>query len=250
MFKKVHIRLTLLCSFITATIMTAMSFLFLYVSEKELLNNQFQAFTNDINTITTNLEQQYVISMEWLSKMESQGNYLFFITDNGIPFLYNQLDETNEALSKNILFEESRTAFQDMFQIMPSESNVSSYTSYHFEYEFTSESTNSKYYASAIRLGGDFSQLEIYVIYSLEALQKQINNQRLRFLLIDISAVLILTIFSWFFTGKLLQPIIINHQKQADFIASASHELRTPLAVILSAVECCKTAPPRIKKIS
>ena len=55
-------------------------------------------------------------------------------------------------------------------------------------------------------------------------------------------AVFILTAFSWFFTGKLLHPIIENHQKQAAFIASASHELRTPLAVILSAAECCKTA--------
>lgn len=35
-----------------------------------------------------------------------------------------------------------------------------------------------------------------------------------------------------------------NHRKQTQFVASASHELRTPLAVILSAAECCKSAPP------
>lgn len=33
-------------------------------------------------------------------------------------------------------------------------------------------------------------------------------------------------------------------KKQTLFIASASHELRTPLSVILSAAECCKSAPP------
>ena len=37
------------------------------------------SFQNDINTISTNLEQQNVISMEWLSKMEAQGNYRFFV---------------------------------------------------------------------------------------------------------------------------------------------------------------------------
>lgn len=203
MFKKVHIRLTLLCTGITAIIMTVMSFIFLNVSEHELYQNQLQAFQNDINTITTNLEQQSVISMEWLSKMEAQGNYRFIITDNGVPFLYNKLNDDQSD----------------------------------FPY------FNSDYLESLITLG-DNSSLEINVIYSLESLKKQIWGQRLRFVLIDIAAVFILTVFSWFFTGKLLQPIIENQQKQTEFIASASHELRTPLAVILSAAECCKTASP------
>lgn len=74
MFKKVHLRLTLLCAGITAVIMLIMSLCYLYVSETGLYRNQFQAFKNDINTISTNLEQQTVISMEWLSKMEAQGH--------------------------------------------------------------------------------------------------------------------------------------------------------------------------------
>ncbi len=71
MFRKVHMRLTLLCAGITAVIMIIMSLCYLYVSETGLYRNQFQSFQNDINTITTNLEQQSVISMEWLSKMEA-----------------------------------------------------------------------------------------------------------------------------------------------------------------------------------
>ena len=204
MFKKVHIRLTLLCAGITATIMTVVSFIFLSVSENELYQNQLQAFQNDINTITTNLEQQSVISMEWLSKMEAQGNYRFNITDNGIPFLYNKLNDS----------------------------------------ETNSDFNKANYLESTIKPGNHSSSLEINVLYSLESLEKQIMGQRLRFVFIGAAAVFILTIFSWFFTGKLLQPVIENQQKQTEFIASASHELRTPLAVILSAAECCKTASP------
>lgn len=74
MFKKVHIRLTLLCTGITTIIMIIMSCSYLYVSEKNLYRNQMYSFQNDMNTISTNLEQQSVITMEWLSKMESQGN--------------------------------------------------------------------------------------------------------------------------------------------------------------------------------
>ena len=91
MFEKVHLRLTLLCACITAVIMIVMSLCYLYVSEAGLYKNQFQAFKNDINTITANLDGQSVITMEWLSKMEARGNYIFFLSDNGVPFLYNTL---------------------------------------------------------------------------------------------------------------------------------------------------------------
>ena len=242
MFKKVHIRLTLLCAGITATIMTVMSLIFLLVSEKTLYQNQFRAFENDINTITTNLEHQSVITMEWISRIESQSKYIFFITDNGIPFLYNKLTDTDEELSKKTLLEESVRAYNNMFEVETVVTSAYSYEYYHFEYEFTSESMGADFYASKIIPNSPDSTLEISILYSLENLEKQIWQQRLRFILIDIMAVFILTAFSWFFTGKLLHPIVENHKKQAAFIASASHELRTPLAVILSAAECCKTA--------
>ena len=46
MFKKVHLRLTQLCAGITAVIMFVMSLCYLYVSEKGLYRNQFQAFVS------------------------------------------------------------------------------------------------------------------------------------------------------------------------------------------------------------
>ncbi len=243
MFKKVHVRLTLLCAGITAVIMIIMSLCYLYVSEEGLYKNQFQSFKNDINTITTNLEQQSVISMEWLSKMEAQGNYLFFVLDNGVPFLFNELN-TSADPSRELLLEEALEVYGNTIAISPSVQTSYSYTSYHFEYEFTSATTNTEYFASVISMGKSSSSLEIIVLSSLQSLEKQIQEQRLGFILIDAAAILALTLFSWFFTGKLLKPIMENQQKQIEFTASASHELRTPLAVILSAAECCKTASP------
>lgn len=231
MFKKVHLRLTLLCAGSTAAIMIIMSLCYLYVSERSLYRNQFQSFENDINTITTNLEHQTVISMEWLSKMESQDNYLFFVIDNGVPFLYNQLSDSDEAASKNKLLEEC---------LDNSQSNVSVSQ---YAYTFTSASTGASYIAGIINMG-KASSLEVIILFSLESLKSQIREQRFRFALIDIAAVIMLTAFSWIFTGRLLKPIIENQQKQIQFVAAASHELRTPLAVILSTEECCQSAPP------
>lgn len=91
MFRKVHLYLTALCAGITTAILIVMSLSYLYLSEKALYENQFRSFQNDISTIATGLEQQSVISMEWLSKMETRGGYTFYALDNGIPFLYNKL---------------------------------------------------------------------------------------------------------------------------------------------------------------
>lgn len=244
MFRKVHIRLTLLCAGITTVIMIVMSLCYLYVSENSLYRNQFQSFQNDMNTITTNLEQQSIISMEWLSKMEAQGNYLFYVLDNGVPFLYNQLSMPTDTSLRENLLEESRNAAQSTEAIAALVTSESSYLSSHVEYEFTSVSTDTKYFAGIISIGKYSSSLEIIVLSSLASLEEQIKEQRIRFILIDLTAVVLLTVFSWIFTGRLLKPIIENQKKQAQFVASASHELRTPLAVILSAIECCKTASP------
>lgn len=242
MFRKVHMRLTLLCAGITAVIMIIMSLCYLYVSETGLYRNQFQSFQNDINTITTNLEQQSVISMEWLSKMEAQGSYFFYVLDGGVPFLYNQLSGAQGNSTRNILLEECRNIYQKIIAEDTSLQTGPSYLSSHFEFEFVSESTGNKYFGSVISMGQYASSLEIIVLSSLQSLENQILEQRFHFILIDLAAIILLTVFSWLFTGLLLKPIMENHQKQVQFVASASHELRTPLAVILSAAECCKNA--------
>ena len=80
------------------------------------------------------------------------------------------------------------------------------------------------------------------ILFPLAFLKEQILGQRFRFFLINLAACLLLSLFSFFFTGRLLAPIIESRQKQTAFVAAASHELRTPLAVILSAAECCRDA--------
>lgn len=248
MFEKVHLRLTLLCACITAVIMIVMSLCYLYVSEAGLYKNQFQAFKNDINTITANLDGQSVITMEWLSKMEARGNYIFFLSDNGVPFLYNTLSGLEKDSEKDFLLTESINAFHEQYGMEAMEDSFSPYISYHKEYEFTSPSKGKNYFSSYILSRRNSAELEIIVLYPLTSLKEQILYQRILFLLIDITAVLFLTVFSWFFTGALLRPIAESQQKQTEFVAAASHELRTPLAVILSCAEYYSSAAANKKE--
>lgn len=239
MYKKVHLRLTVLCTGITTAIMIIMSLSYLYISETGLYKNQYNSFKNDMNTIATNLEHQSVISMEWLSKMEAQGNYTLFVLDNGIPFLYNQLTNSPKS-EKYFLLEESLAAYSSRFLIETVPSTP--YASYHVEFEFTS-SKQEEYFCSVINIERGASKLQVIVLSSLNALRHQIIEQRIHFILINAAAMILLFLFSYIFTGKLLRPILESQQKQTAFIASASHELRTPLAVILSSAECCIDAP-------
>ena len=249
MYKKVHLRLTVLCAGITAALMIIMSLCYLYISETGLYRNQFNSFKNDINTIATNLEQQSVISMEWLSKMESRGNYSFFVLDNGIPFLYNRLGGLSDTSDTKELLEKCLNAYEDSLTdtntSITTEPNFALYNPcFHAEFSFNPGGRKHEFYASVIEMNRNNSSLQMVVLCSLDFLEEQIHRQRTRFLLIDVTAVLMLTLFSFFFTGRLLQPIIENRRRQTAFIAAASHELRTPLSVILSATDCCRSADP------
>lgn len=239
MYKKVHLQLTLLFTGITAAIMIIMSLCYLYVSESGLYRNQYNSFKNDMNTIAANLEQTSVISMQWLSRMEAQGNYTFFVLDNGIPFLYNQLTKASDS-SKKVIMEECLDAYNNTFAVFDANGAASPYVSYHAEYQFTSPSTKEKYFGCVISIGKEGSLLQIIIYSPIKLLERQISEQRCRFILIDLAAIILLAIFSWLFTGKLLHPILESQQRQARFISSASHELRTPLAIILSSIDCCQ----------
>lgn len=243
MFRKVHLYLTALSAGITTAIIIVMSLLYLYLSEKELYANQYRSFQNDINTIATSLEQQSVISMEWLSKMESRGGYTFYVLDNGVPFLYNRL--TSLSATSDIL-DACLAAYQSSFEytyIQEELNNGGLYnTCFHAEFPFNPTGGNHEYYAGVIELDRGSSSLQIVVLSPLHFLQEQLTKQRIRFLLIDLAAILLLTLFSFFFTGRLLKPVVESRKAQSAFVAAASHELRTPLAVMLSAAECCRNA--------
>ena len=244
MFRKVHLYLTALCAGITTAILIVMSMLYLYLSEKELYENQFRSFQNDINTIATSLEQQSVISMEWLSKMEAHGGYVFYALDNGIPFLYNRLTNFSESSEIRSLLDQCLEVYESDYKIgFPEETGANSYnTCHHVEFSFHPEGKKHEFHISIIELQRGASSLQLLVLSPLDFLRKQITRQRMRFFLIDIASILLLSLFSFFFPGKLLQPVIESRKKQTEFVAAASHELRTPLAVILSAAECCRSA--------
>lgn len=235
MFQKVRIRLASLCAGITIFILFVMSCGYLYISEQGLKSRSFTSFQNDMNTLVSNLEQQTIITHEWLTRIEDDGKYRINVIDNGIPFLYNERNTPEEKQ----LFETAWTFYEDHFEVAPVDT---AFDTWHMEYQFSSTGGRSNdYYACVTVSERGSSTFQVMILCSMEPLLVQIRTQRLLFLLLNLLASLALALFSWYFTGRLLKPLEENQRQQSQFIASASHELRTPLAVILS----CASASAR-----
>lgn len=228
MFQKVHLRLAALCAGITTVILLAMSLGYLYISEQGLRRSHFVSFQNDMNTVINNLEQQTIITHEWLTLMEDNGKYLINIIDNGTPFLYN---DRNTKEQKQ-LFETAWNVFEQSYEL---QSTSTAFFTYHIEFLFSSTGHGGNdYYACVATSERKSGTFQVMLLCSMEPLLIQIRTQRLLFLILNVIAIFALTLFSFHFTKRILRPLEENQQQQNQFIASASHELRTPLAVILS----------------
>ncbi len=65
--------------------------------------------------------------------------------------------------------------------------------------------------------------------YQAELTRQHLNQQ---LILLNLGALVVGGLVSYWFAGRTLKPIAAAHEAQARFVADASHELRTPLANI------------------
>ena len=235
MYKKLHKRLTLLFTGIAGAILIIMSISYLYMSEKELSQNHFLTFSSKASSLISNLEQQNDINWEYLSKTSIDQNFILAFYDNDAPLSRNQIVLSQKEL---FLIEKAKQYAEENFSEL---ANGSSYLAAHLEFSFSADNAES-YQASIFNIRKNNGILTGIILSSRQAFLDQLQRQRFRFLALNIIGIFILLFFSWYFTGKLITPIIEARKKQPAFIAAASHELRTPIAVIGSAISAAKSA--------
>lgn len=236
MMKKVHFRLSLLCSGITSLILLLMSLAALSISEKGLKDNSFISFQNDMNTLISNLEQQTVISHQWLTKLQNNKHYLIRLSDNDIPLLFNEKTTPRQQE----LLDFAMKTYETEFSTAASDFDHMIST-VKFSLRMPKEKP-SLYYGCVGLCRRGTGTLKVLVVMPQTQLLQQISRQRLLFFLLNLLAAACLMIFSRRFTGRLLQPVEEAQTQQTQFISAASHELRTPLAVILSCASACQNA--------
>ncbi len=236
MLNQVHRRLALLYGGIILSLLVLLSVCYLAISEKNLKDNSFSSFRNDMNTLLGNLETQTVFTHDWLAKMEGNGKYIISIMDNGQDFLWGNQKDDPQRKAK---IQAGWDYYERTFKIGPN----ARLATYHTEFSFSLNGGGQDDYYGCVAISNRTDgTLAILVLKPLSALMEQILHQRCLFLLLVLIAGLLLCIFSWYFIGRLLLPIEISRQSQMAFVAAASHELRTPLAVLLSAANACRRA--------
>ena len=225
MFDKLRWKLTAFNTAITSAIMICLVLLCLSFSERNTKDQTLKNFTDTVYAVSSYVEVQDQIADAWLRQMEADPNVHISVLDAGMPLFSMTLSPEKEKLKP--VFETAREAAQ-----LPS--NKTGYRLFSLE----------GYYAAAYRIEKQDSMMEVILLYSLAQMEEEIHNQRVLVFHASFAAILILGIFSWLFTGKMLRPIQENQQRQTEFIAAASHELRTPLAAILSAASAMERAEP------
>ena len=240
-YQKFHWKLTLFATVVTGCILVGATLLCLSLSERELERNQYISFLNNVNTTLSHMENQAVVSHQWLSRLEASCQFMIQIYDNGTPLYYQQLHHSGGELS--VMEKASALAREehgmDIFTAPSSDKLL-----HHVEYAM--EDAGVTYYASAATLPMEKGYLGILLLHSTENLQKDMQKQRLIFLLADLGAVAVLFLFFWFFTGRLIRPLMESRARQTRFISAASHELRAPLTVIMSALSALEDAIGRL----
>ena len=236
MFQTFRIRLTILCSTVSALILAVLNFLCLSISETGNRRQEEAAFQAGLNTFYQNLQQQTILSHSRIRQIEHSNQLYLRIYDNGTPLLYQNYSEDEEV--EMLLDLASETAAADYNIQIRTASAPKSYI-YHKEFPLENDG-RAAFLASAALISHNGGTLSVLAVHPLTRLQMQLGGFRRSFLLADLAALAALTIFYWFFIRQMLKPLQENRQKQTRFIAAASHELRSPLTVILSNVDAVK----------
>lgn len=236
MIQKLQMKLTALCTVITGLILLILTGICLFISESGIRTQEETAFQTNLNTLYQNLEVQPSLSHNWVRQMEYHYQFTIRIFDHGVPLFYQQLEKNKslEALTEQVV----ETAFTEYgMDIKNAKALVLSQ-----QKEFTIQDKNrTTYDASAALLACSGGTLGVIVLHPLTQMTRRLFHQRVLFLLADLTALLTLGIFFWYFTARIIRPLEENRRKQAEFVAAASHELRSPLTVILSNVAAVKS---------
>ncbi len=229
MMNHLHRKLTAFNTAITGAILVGMTFLCLFLSERNTRAAAVQNFSDTLSTVSTYVSGQTQISVDWLRRMESAGRVSIFIRDGGVPLFSMGLSP--KELSPKA---ERVRAWAEENKLSGSKGGGS--------WLIPQDVVQGDFLAGLALIPKGERALELVLLYPLERLENGIRQQRLSVGLAALLALGLIGLFSWHFTGKLLRPIQENQRRQYEFTAAAAHELRTPLAAILSATSAWERA--------
>ncbi len=239
LFRRLRLRLTVLCIAATGVIVLGMSGAALAVSQIQLTAKAEAAFQSDVNAILYHLRSQTVVDHTWISQTEAGGNLTLYLELSGQPILYAAAD----GGGRRELVERARAAAWQGYgvdlSLEPDLRCQPDQTAFFFE-----DGGLARYRAAVAKVPQEKGWIGALVIQSMAEEERELAVQRTAFGAFTLAALVLLALFAWYFTGRAVRPLAESRRRQNEFIAAASHELRSPLAVIHASLSALKDAAP------
>ncbi len=235
MFRKLHLQLTVFCTMVTGGIFILLAAVCLFYAQDSIRGNDNSAFLRQLSAILIQIQEQDAISHQWLNQIQEKGQMTLFLYDNDSPLYYQDYHSSREG---DALREEVVRVAREEYQMDIFHANVQQVIA-HVEFDFASAG-GEEYAASVGVIPRKGKYMGFAILYSLEKRQKEMDRLLLIVCLAGMAAIILLFIFSWFFTRRMLIPLEHSRKRQMQFIASASHELRAPLSVMRAGLESLK----------
>ncbi len=236
MYQDVRLRLTKLFTAVLSFLLAVLLGVCFYFSIRQQFSMQLSSFTSQSYTVFESISEQTVLTSRWLAAHEENAGFRIYLWDNGTELFHNG-DHANQLFPEYAYYLSAPTAGRTLHP-----------------YGKTGDVSVGRhgvlpevlhYQRQLIK---DDSLLQVCFLQSLRPLYGRIRSSLFLYFFLFLFSLSLLALFCWYFTGRLLQPLLASQESQNRFIASVSHELRTPLAVILSNASACEKAPAAEQK--
>lgn len=236
MFKRMRLQLTIICTLGTAAVLIGMVIVAMQFSLAQLDKQSRESFRSNVNSVLFHLNSQPIIDQLWLTQTEADNNLWIRIESEHYQLQFTDLKEERTKLTSHAL-----SYAQDKLKFSP-------FTRTHRLLEpetlmFDMKTGGENYLAGITVMPYGNAALAVTIVKSRTLYESTALQLGMGFTLFALIAILLLGLFAWKFSGRVIRPVEENHQKQNAFVSAASHELRTPLSVITLSAGTIKGSP-------
>lgn len=221
MLRRLRLRLTLLSALTTAAILCVSIALIFGAFERRLMENARAAFEGSLSTAIYQIQNEQVVSWNWLTRLETSHQLMAAVADNGALLRYPGAYR-------------ARTGREALFPLLLAESPPGTLTPEGIRYasrRFTlTGQRGERYLAAAVAIPAGSDVRTLYLIQDLQGFE--LGGVRWACLIAALMGTLALTLLCWWLSGRMLSPVAESWRQQSAFVAAASHELRSPLGVL------------------
>ncbi len=238
MIRAMHRRLALLNICVIGAILCLAAGAALLVTERQLTARESAAFAQQLDSLAQQIRMQKSISITELAKIEAGQRMILSILDNERPIAFK--GAWNPVTPRDALIEAATAQAEggDLRLDRDSMRDGARYIGQRYG------GYGERYLVGVVCVRDYRDMQAVVALQDMRAQDAQRISLRWMYAGIVAGALLLLSVFGWFFTGWTLRPIETAHRKQNEFIAAASHEIRTPLSVMQTGIDALKERAP------